>query len=245
MYLRVQRLGQAAYAYSFSEEENIESWQAHLLVEELMIWANSTVAAYIYKRMASYAVLRRQAGPDAHELNELQSLHGQAIRHSVGMSTQGTGDSLAPMVIPHSTLLEIQNAIASNDAVKIQRLLTSDSHYPQLATAAGRMMTISQRAEYVCGYSLSDQQAASNSSLFRHHSLCLDYYTHFTSPIRRYCDVVVQRLLLSILNQSECSYTAQELDALCRHFNIRFRGAKQFETAVKQFKICSAIWRKL
>ena len=236
MYLRVQRLGQAAYAYSFSEEENIESWQAHLLVEELMIWANSTVAAYIYKRMASYAVLRRQAGPDAHELNELQSLHGQAIRHSVGMSTQGTGDSLAPMVIPHSTLLEIQNAIASNDAVKIQRLLTSDSHYPQLATAAGRMMTISQRAEYVCGYSLSDQQAASNSSLFRHHSLCLDYYTHFTSPIRRYCDVVVQRLLLSILNQSECSYTAQELDALCRHFNIRFRGAKQFETAVKQLK---------
>ena len=66
MYLRVQRLGQAAYAYSFSEEESIESWQAHLLVEELMIWANSTIAAYIYKRMASYAVLRRQPSPDVH-----------------------------------------------------------------------------------------------------------------------------------------------------------------------------------
>ena len=236
MYLRVQRLGKAAYAYSLSEEESIESWQAHLLVEELMIWANSTVAAYIYRRMASYAVLRRQPGPDEHELKELQSLHGQAIRQSVGMSSQGIGDSLAPMVIPRSTLLVIQNAIVSNDAVNLQRLLTSDSHYPQLAAAAGRMITISQRAEYVCGYSFSNQQAASNSSLFRHHSLCLDYYTHFTSPIRRYCDVVVQRLLLSILNHSESSYTAQELDALCRHFNIRSRGAKQFESAVKQLK---------
>ena len=231
MYLRVQRLGQAGYAYSLSEEESIESWQAHLLVEELMIWANSTVAEYIYRHMSSYAVLRRQAGPDQHELKEMQSLHGSVLKHSMIMSSLGTGDSLAPMVIPRSTFLEVQNAITSKDAFKLQCLLTSDSLYPQLATAANRLISISQRAEYVCGYSVSNQQVA---GLFRHHSLCLDYYTHFTSPIRRYCDVVVQRILMSILNQSECSYNAQELEDLCRHLNVRSRVAKQFENAVKQ-----------
>ena len=233
MYLRVQRLGQAGYAYSLSEEESIESWQAHLLVEELMIWANSTVAEYIYRHMPSYAVLRRQAGPDQHELKEMQSLHGSVLKHSMIMSSLGTGDSLAPMVIPRSTFLEVQNAITSKDAFKLQRLLTSDSLYPQLATAANRLIAISQRAEYVCGYSVSNQQVA---DLFRHHSLCLDYYTHFTSPIRRYCDVVVQRILMSILNQSKCSYTAQELEDLCQHFNVRSRVAKRFENAVNQLK---------
>jgi exoribonuclease R len=33
------------------------------------------------------------------------------------------------------------------------------------------------------------------SQSWRHYALSIPYYTHFTSPIRRYADVVVHRLL--------------------------------------------------
>lgn len=45
-----------------------------------------------------------------------------------------------------------------------------------------------QRAKYFCSGSL-------DISKFRHYALNEDLYTHFTSPIRRYADVIVHRLL--------------------------------------------------
>ena len=234
LHLRVKRLGQAAYSYNHFGED--VAWQAHLLVEEMMIWVNSTVAEYVYKHTPSYAVLRKQSAFNKHDLRELQRLYGDVIGHSVAMSSLGNNESmLQPLLIPHSTLCKIQEAIESKNAFQLQYLLTSDNLYPQLAAAADYLVAIHQRANYECGYWLYDEQTTTTSSL-RHHSLCCDYYTHFNSPLRRYCDIVVQRLLLSILNQRKCDYTIEQLDDLCRHFNIRSQEAKKFEKAVAQLK---------
>lgn len=95
---------------------------------------------------------------------------------------------------------------------------------------------IQQRAEYVCSNSFC---SICSANVFRHHGLCLDHYTHFTSPIRRYCDIVVQRLLESTHNNqaiANCSYTVEQLEKLCRHFNIRSREVTQFQKEAKRLK---------
>ena len=240
MHLRVKRLGRAAYAYDLSEEEDEKSWQAHLLVEELMIWANKTVAEYVHANLQSFAVLRRQASPNGEELNQVTEKFAGVMKHSVVLSAIEKGDSteLRPLLIPHSTVKQLQEAVKNKDFFRLQQLLTSSHLYPQLAEATIHLRTISQRAEYVCSnsfYQLID--TANTSSPFRHYSLCLDYYTHFTSPIRRFCDVVVQRLLNSVFENKEPPYSPTELEDICHTINIRSREAKLCQNDISQLEL--------
>ena len=244
MWFRVERLGRlSAQAYRFSEEYVESSWQAHLLVEELMIWANSTVARYVCNKLPDFAILRRQPGPNEEKADEFLKMFSGVIDHSVALRKELAGrsaiknenKSTEPLLIPSSTLVQLQNAVTERDTSSLQRLLTSDYLYPQLASAAAHLIVINQKAEYVCSSRASQLVSAGNSP-FHHHSLCLDYYTHFTSPIRRFCDVVAQRLLLAILNRREPSYTVEQLVKLCWHLNIRSREAGIFEKKVKQLE---------
>lgn len=61
------------------------------------------------------------------------------------------------------------------------------------------------RAKYICSGMLSPNK-------YHHYALNAPLYTHFTSPIRRYADIIVHRLLEASLTGGELSVGLEVLD---------------------------------
>ncbi|KAI1657083.1 RNB-domain-containing protein [Daldinia decipiens] len=77
-------------------------------------------------------------------------------------------------------------------------------------------------AEYFC----AGTQAFTE---FRHYGLASEIYTHFTSPIRRYADLVAHRQLAAAIEYEPMHPAVRSrgrLEAVCKNINVRHRNAQ-------------------
>ena len=69
-----------------------------------------------------------------------------------------------------------------------------------------------------------------------HYGLAFPYYTHFTSPIRRYPDLMVHRLIERYMIENQPSVSQNEYEVLCQHASEMERKAAEMERESVKYK---------
>lgn len=92
-------------------------------------------------------------------------------------------------------------------------------------------------AEYFC----SGTQAYPD---FRHYGLASEIYTHFTSPIRRYADLVAHRQLAAAIEYEGIDASLRsksKLEGICKNINVRHRNAQMAGRASVEYYVGQAL----
>ncbi|XP_044252405.1 DIS3-like exonuclease 2 [Tribolium madens] len=150
-----------------------ENKPAHRLIEEFMLLANMTVAKWINEAYPDLAFLRLHEAPKPTMMTELQR-NLETLGLHIDISTSGGIQSSL-------------NKYISEDYWGKARMIV-------LNHLLAKPM---KRARYFCAGALEEDLD------FSHYALSIPIYTHFTSPIRRYADIMVHRLLAASLNYRE------------------------------------------
>ncbi|MGP1447045.1 MAG: ribonuclease R [Candidatus Limimorpha sp.] len=79
-------------------------------------------------------------------------------------------------------------------------------------------------------------KAAYSTDNIGHYGLAFDYYTHFTSPIRRYSDLLVHRLIERYLIENKPSVDKKEYEDMCVHISEMEKLAEDMERQSVKYK---------
>jgi len=187
---------------------------AHVLVEELMIRANEHVAAFLASRNKE-ALYRVHERPDPMSVEHLL-----AKLADLGVPTPPVPERLTPQ-----QAATLAGEISERVAEYVEQSGRGRFAFPGLVLRALK-------------------QAHYDPRNLGHSGLASTAYCHFTSPIRRYPDLVVHRTLLRELGLSD-DPLPEELAPLAEHTSARERAAADVEYLADDICLAWLLERRL
>lgn len=187
---------------------SVAQTESHRLIERLMILTNEQVAQLLERKRVP-AVYRVHAKPDPPRIERLL-----AQLHALEIPTPPLRGTPAPQQ-------------AAELAAEASRLVTRE------AARRGH-----GRAAYTSLVLRSLKQAAYSERNSGHAGLASAAYCHFTSPIRRYPDLLVHRALLAALGEGEPAPSAAEVREAAWHCSERERDSMRIERRADD--VCAA-----
>ncbi len=177
------------------------------LIEEFMLLMNKEVARLFHDRGLGIFRVHPPPQPEA-----LTTLFTRLSRHRFSQSAELMKKNANPMAAPRPV------------CSPLTRLLSSITDQEMRDTVSQWILMTMQQADY-------QAQAAG------HYGLAFEHYTHFTSPIRRYPDLLAHRLLLYFLKlDASAKVSRQELAAIAAESSFAERKAVKCEREYKQLK---------
>uniref|UniRef100_A0A8C5DP98 RNB domain-containing protein n=1 Tax=Gouania willdenowi TaxID=441366 RepID=A0A8C5DP98_GOUWI len=221
------------WKYSQPDKERLPGRRkAHLMIEELSVLFNRLVSETLTasEKTKSCTPLCCQEKPNHAKMKELVDKFGKVIplsfhlRHKVKHNGQRPG--FESFFLLRSVWEDICSAVETKDTDKMIDLIAADDIHPQLQPAINQFKGCNSKGNIVCSNSLAADVG--------HYSLNLMSYTKASSPIRRYMDIIVQRLIHSVISDENVPYTQKEIMTMCREFEENHKKAKRYQQKSEQ-----------
>ena len=190
------RLDQAKIGFEIDQDTKLpkcafhyELRESNRVIEDLMLFANRRVAKRIVDYFPDVALLRLHPPPNEKKMFELREFARANGLQDFDCSTSGALHRSLER-LRESTQRMASSSSLTNDSPDNNGGSGINAIYEIINLLATKPM---QLAQYFCTGQFPEEES------WRHYALAFDRYTHFTSPIRRYPDIIVHRLLRASL----------------------------------------------
>ncbi|KAK3600371.1 hypothetical protein CHS0354_015987 [Potamilus streckersoni] len=252
--MRKKRLGNSMYALKVElddepdKDDLSKTLEAHYLVEEFMILANKTVAEILVKKFPDLVPLRCQNPPPDGELQSWLERWGEIVylvfclqdQHILNYkmpSIESINGNASQLLIPVQK--KVFQILHSKPSLKASKCMKTDGLHPLQYLACQEWLQMQECADYRCSGSLKNSCTEGKHFRFE---MC--QYTHFTSPIRRYADLIVHRLLHCLIDGKAAAYTQKEVEELCVRINTVTQRAKAYQKNCKSLAFAEKLKQK-
>lgn len=201
-----------------------ERLEAHRMIEEFMLIANRTVAGHIAEKNAKQRRLKKGGSKQTDPWPFVYRVHPEPESRDVREFI----DMLTTLGIPY----RIEDEVTSSDYRNILSIVANFEFKDFVEKVALRSMT----------------KAVYSTEDLGHFGLAFDHYTHFTSPIRRYADLLVHRLLKQYKSEGRPRNTREledEIATVCEQATDREIKAVEAEREYTKLKSMQFLNRRV